>query len=121
MPKRILIIDDDTDILKILDIIFKHEGYDVILSETGDEADQIQQISPDLVILDIMITGSGKNGADICVKIKSRPETQNLPVILLSSEDNIEEVSDLCGANGYISKPFEVSQLIIKVKELLVA
>jgi len=121
MPKKILVIDDDRDILEIIDIIFKQEGYDVILSETGHEAEYIQQINPDLVLLDIRISGSGKNGIDICSKIKSRPETKDLPVILFSAEDNIEEMSHQCGADGYIRKPFKARQLIKKVKEILVA
>ena len=121
MPKRILVIDDDPDILEILHIIFTQEGYDVILSETGQAVENIQEINPDLVLLDIRISGSDKNGAAICAKIKSHPETQHLPVIMFSSEDNIKEISDECGANGYVSKPFETPRLITKVKEILAA
>jgi two-component system response regulator VicR len=121
MPKKILVIDDDPDILEILDIIFKQEGYDVILSETGQEPELIQEIGPDIVLLDIRLKGSNTNGGEICARIKSRPETSHLPVIMLSSEDNLKEVSDECGANAYISKPFKVSQLINKVNELLAA
>lgn len=121
MPKKILVIDDDPDILEILDIIFKQEGYDVILSETGHEPEHIQAINPDLVLLDITLKGSDTNGGEICVKIKSRPETSHLPVIMVSSEDNIKEISEMCGANAYISKPFKVSQLINKINELLAA
>jgi len=73
------------------------------------------------VILDIRISGSGRNGADICAKIKSQPETQDLPVIMISSEDNLKEISEQCKANGYIKKPFEVSNLIAKVNELFAA
>ncbi len=121
MPKKILVIDDDPDILEILDIIFKQEGYEVILSETGREPEHIQEINPDLVLLDIRLKSSSTNGGEICAKIKSRPGTSHLPVIMLSSEDNIKEISDQCGANAYISKPFKVSQLINKVNELLAA
>jgi two-component system response regulator VicR len=121
MAKRILVIDDDPDILEILDIIFTQEGYDVILSETGREAENILEINPDLVVLDIMIAGSDKSGAAICAKIKSRPETQNLPVIMFSSEENIREISEECGANGYASKPVQTLELISKVKAFLAA
>jgi two-component system response regulator VicR len=121
MPKRILIIDDDPDILEILNLIFEQEGFEVKLSETGEEAEQLAHINPDLVLLDIRILGSGKNGADICYKIKSRPETQFLPILLFSSEENIEEISEQCGADGYISKPFEVEHLMVKVKKILAA
>jgi two-component system response regulator VicR len=121
MTKRILIIDDDPDILEILDIIFKQEGYEVVLSETGHEAEDIAGVNPDLVLLDIRITGSGRNGADICAKIKSRRETQDLPVIMVSSEENLEEICARCKANGYIRKPFEISALITKINELFAA
>jgi len=121
MPKRILVIDDDPDILEVLDIIFKQEGYEVILSKTGYEAEQLSEINPDLVLLDIRIEGSGRNGVSICTKIKSHPETRDLPVILFSAEDNIEELSMQSRANGHISKPFNFAQLVIKVNELLAA
>ena len=121
MKKRILVIDDDPDILEILAIIFEDEGFDVVLSETGDEADRIPDINPDVVILDLKLRGSGKNGADICYKIKSRPETFSVPVLLFSSEDNIAEISKQCNADGYIKKPFDVEHLVIKIKEILAA
>jgi two-component system, OmpR family, response regulator VicR len=121
MPKRILIIDDDPDILEILNIIFKQEGYEVFLSKTGYEADNLKDINPDLVLLDIMISTSGRNGSTICAKIKSSPATRNLPVIIVSAEDNIQELSKKCGANGYVSKPFHFNELIGKIHELLAA
>lgn len=86
IPKRILVIDDDPDILEILDIIFEQEGYDVILSEIGEEADHIREINPDLILLDLEIKSSNKDGAVICSYLKSQPETQKLPIVLLSSK-----------------------------------
>jgi DNA-binding response OmpR family regulator len=121
MAKKILVIDDDTDILEILDIVFKQEGYEVVLSETGDEADQIQQIHPDIVLLDLQLRVSGRNGADICAKIKGNAQTMDIPVILISSEDNIEQISEKCGANAYISKPFKMSHLLWNVNKILAA
>ncbi len=121
MPKKILVIDDDHDILEIIDIIFRQEGYDVILSDNGKAAENVGQIHPDLVLLDIRIAGSGKNGVDICAQIKSSPETQNLPVLLFSAEDDIAELTRRCGANGYIRKPFRAAHIIAKVNEILAA
>ena len=121
MPKRILVIDDDPDILEILDIIFKQEGYEVILSASGEAADHLAEISPDLVLLDIRISGTGNAGADICARIKSSPETKDLPVYMFSAEDKIREISESCGANGYFCKPFKISNLITKVNELFAA
>jgi len=121
MPKRILIIDDDPDILEILDIIFKEEGYEVKISETGEEAEDIQQLDPDLVLLDIRLIGSPKDGAEICARIKSRNLAKYLPVILISAEDNLERISKRCAADGYLSKPFTAIQIISKVRELFAA
>jgi two-component system response regulator VicR len=121
MPKKILVIDDDHDILEIVDIIFRQEGYDVVLCDNGKEAENVGQINPDLVLLDIRIARSGKNGVEICAKIKSNPETWNLPVLLFSAEDNIEEMTHICGANGYVRKPFRAAQLIYKINEILAA
>jgi two-component system, OmpR family, response regulator VicR len=121
MPKRILIIDDDPDILEILDIIFKEEGYDVKISETGEEARDLHQLNPDLVLLDVGLPGSPQNGAEICANIKSVLANKGLPVILISAEDNLALISMRCGADGYISKPFNARQIIRKVKELLAA
>ena len=121
MPKKILVIDDDHDILEIIDIIFRQEGYDVVLSANGKEAENVAQINPDLVLLDIRISGSDKNGVEICAQIKSNPQTQNLPVVLFSAEDDIEELTRRCGANGYVRKPFRAAQLIYKINEILAA
>ncbi len=121
MPKKILVIDDDHDILEIIDIIFRQEGYDVVLSDNGKETENIGQINPDLVLLDVRITGSDKNGVEICAQIKSNPETQNLPVLLFSAEDDIAELTRRCGANGYIRKPFRAAHLMAKINEILAA
>jgi len=120
-PKRILVIDDDPDILEILHIIFEQEGYQVILSQTGDEADHIDEIHPDLVLLDLEILTSNRNGAVICARIKSRPETSNLPVILLSSRPEVGLICSQCGADGYMRKPFEINKLSEKIKQFLAA
>ena len=121
MSKRIMVIDDDPDILEILNIIFEQEGFEVTLSETGEEAENILEINPDLVLMDIKIAGSGKNGADLCYKIKSSPDTLDFSVVLFSSEDNIDEISKQCRANGYIKKPLDIDYFLVKVREFLAA
>lgn len=121
MPKRILVIDDDPDILEILDIIFQQEGYEVILSETGDEADHIGDINPDLILLDLEIKSSNKDGAVICAYLKSQPETQKLPIVLLSSKSDVGKICSECGADDYLRKPFDILQLSTKIKQYLAA
>lgn len=119
MVKRILVIDDDQDILEILNIIFKDEGYEVILCDTGTTAQYVQLIRPDLVLLDVRIIGFHKTGAEICKELKSYNETKGLPVILVSAEADIDIIAYKSGADAYVSKPFEVHKLISQVKEFL--
>ena len=117
--KRILVIDDDEDLLEIFKIIFQEEGYNVVLSNHAETVEHIHQISPDLVILDIRLTGSEKTGGDICAEIKEKFAKARLPVVLISAETDIRKIAELCGADGYISKPFDVAAVLLKINELL--
>jgi two-component system response regulator VicR len=117
--KKILIIEDDTDILQILDFIFCEEGYKVVLSETGSESEELSVILPDLILLDLRLSTQGREGAEICLRIKSQATTCHIPVILLSAERDIKQVCHDCGADNYLSKPFDIGQLSVMVKELV--
>ena len=121
MAKRLLIIDDDPDILEILSLIFKSEGYEVILSEDGEETENIESILPDLILLDIRLRNPDKSGASICTMLKSKPGTSQVPIILVSAEKDIRTIAKGCGANAFISKPFDLQQISGKVKEFLPA
>jgi len=117
--KRILVIDDDEEILAILNIIFQDEGYEMVLSNTGEAAYELQLIHPDLIVLDVRITGFFKSGADICRELKSNELTRNIPVLLLSAEDDLPEIASDCGADSFISKPFDVFDVLMRVKGFL--
>lgn len=119
MAKRILVIDDDQDILSILDILLADEGYEVILQNTGTSADQVKLIGPDLILLDIRIAGFSKTGDQICAEIKSELELTAIPVLLVSAEVDVHQRARLCGANGYLNKPFDINKLLEKVKEFI--
>ena len=119
MAKRILIIEDDPDILDILGIIFQDEGFDIVSKRNGMSADQIGLLHPDLVLLDVRINGFEKTGAEICAELKKCIETQNLPVMLISAETNLASIADSCGANAHVTKPFEIDGLVEKVKEMI--
>lgn len=120
MKKRILVIDDDEDILAILNILFDDEGYEVILLNTGTTAEEVQILVPDLILLDIRIKGFSKTGDQICREIKSLNSTKNIPVILLSAEFNGEKLAYEASADGYLRKPFNVDELVSQVREILV-
>ncbi|MFD0940209.1 response regulator [Pedobacter boryungensis] len=119
MAKRILVIDDDEDILSIMDILFCEEGYEPILYQTGTTVEHIKLLHPDLIVLDVRIEGFQKTGAQICAEIKKEFELEKIPVILVSAEPDVHELAYGCGANGYINKPFEINNLLTKVKEFL--
>jgi DNA-binding response OmpR family regulator len=121
MAKRLLIIDDDPDILEILSLIFKAEGYEVILSSDGEETEHIDSILPDLILLDLRLGNPNKSGATICTMLKSKPDTREVPVILVSAEKDIKMIAKCCGANAFISKPFDLKQISGKVREFLPA
>ncbi|GAA4321705.1 hypothetical protein GCM10023149_21680 [Mucilaginibacter gynuensis] len=116
--KRILIIDDNEDILEILQIVFRDEGYNVVVSNTGDAAEYIHIIHPDLILLDVRIDGYQKRGDEICAEIKARYPYQ-LPVVLISAETNLAVLANECGADFYIRKPFDIYDLVAQVTKFL--
>ena len=119
MNKRILIIDDDEDILDILDTIFRDEGFEVIVSNTGEAANHIHVIHPDIILLDVRIEGSPKRGDQICAEIKAQYPEDNYPVVLVSAETNLAVLANECGADFYIKKPFDIYDMLLQVKKCL--
>ncbi|MDQ0965326.1 two-component system response regulator VicR [Flavobacterium sp. W4I14] len=119
MAKRILVIDDDEDILSILDILFVEEGYEVVLRNTGATADQVKLIGPDLILLDVRISGFSKTGDEICAEIRQELKLTAVPILLFSAEPDVEQRASTCGASGYLNKPFDIERLLEKVKEFI--
>ena len=117
--KRILIIEDDPDILDLLNIIFEDEGYEIFSFNRGTTVENIHLLSPDLILLDVRIVGFEKTGDQLCSELKSVAETQNMPIILLSAENNLSSIASKCGANNFLAKPFEIKVLLNAVKEFL--
>ncbi len=119
MPKRILIIDDDPDILDMLNLVFQDEGYNVVTSNTCTILDNVHEIAPDLLLLDVRIPTSPKNGDQVCVELKSNNDTRKLPVLLVSGEVNLKEICAACGADDYLAKPYDLVNLSAKVHQLM--
>lgn len=118
--KKILIADDEPDILEILSFNLKAEGYDVSLAKNGNEAlDKARLINPDLIILDVMMPG--KNGLEVCSILRADPAFASVLIIFLTAmNDENTEISGLeSGADDYISKPVSPKVLLSKVKSLL--
>ncbi|MCF2502046.1 response regulator [Dyadobacter sp. CY107] len=117
--KRILIVEDDNDILELLKIVFRGSAYDVVFSSIAPENDEIKILRPDLILLDVRLKGAAKSGADICKELKASPDTRMFPVILLSGEYNLAQIASESNADMYLAKPYDMLSLFLKIEENL--
>lgn len=109
--KKIVLIDDDQGIVESLTAILEDEGYAVETSLKGHLAvNKVTQQQPDLVILDVLI--SGTDGRDICRQLKNQDSTHGIPVVMISAHPNIRDEAFDAGADEFLSKPFEVDELL---------
>lgn len=112
--KKIFIADDDADILQIIGMILKTQGYQVVTSTNAkDIFKYAAKDLPDIILLDIWM--SGIDGRDICSQLKSQELTKNIPVLFISANSNIEEIAKTYKADGYIAKPFEMDHLLERI------
>ncbi len=120
MSARILIVEDEEPLTMLLRYNLEAEGYDVETAARGDEADtKLRETTPDLVVLDWMLPGL--SGIELCRRLRARPETRQLPIIMLTARgEESEKVRGLAtGADDYIVKPFSVPELLARVGALL--
>ena len=120
MKPNILIVEDEEALVLLLRYNLEAEGYGVETVARGDEADLLlKERSPDLVILDWMLPGL--SGIELCRRLRARPETKRLPIIMLTARgEESERVRGLAtGADDYIVKPFSVPELSARVRALL--
>ena len=110
MEKRILVVDDEQDILTLIQEILEDEGYSVQTSTNGQCLQNLQGDLPDLILLDIML--AGEDGRELCAQLKQREETRHIPVILCSAHFSGDIITYLAGASTFLPKPFEISDLI---------
>ncbi|MDA0791011.1 MAG: response regulator [Proteobacteria bacterium] len=117
---KIVIVEDEPDIVEVISYNLKREGFQVISSGRGDEGlNLVRNQSPVLVILDLMLPGM--DGLSVCQKIKSDPLTHDIPIIIVSAKG---EESDVViglgfGADDYLAKPFSPRELLARVKAVL--
>src|ERR1700744_3934192 len=113
MRKKILLIDSDADIRDILTFILQDAGYIVLATDRIRPLDAIANASPDLVLVDEWF--SGRPGHRLCHENKNLPAYRSVPVIILSTANNVEEIKNDCQADDYIRKPFDLPELLQKV------
>ena len=122
MKKKILIVDDAEELLELTIRLLSARGYDVIPLRDGDRAvETIKKESPDLVIMDMLLPG--KDGSEICHEIKSDEKIRHIPVIIATGQVIDEEITGadapFLKADDYLSKPFEIEELLKKVNDLI--
>ena len=116
---KILVIDDDKDLLEVTKALLSRKGFEVETNDNWDGAlQQLDSFQPQLILLDVFLNGI--DGLDICKKLKSMPNTCHIPILIFSAYPSIaERVIYEYGADDFIAKPFEVNDLVTKVHSVL--
>ena len=120
MNKKILIADDEQNIVISLEFLMKREGYQVEVANDGEEAvRRIRASRPDLVLLDVMMPK--KSGFEVCQEIRSDPEMAGIRILMLTAKGRDTEVAKglALGADAYMTKPFSTRELVDQVRNLL--
>ena len=120
MNKKILIADDEQNIVISLEFLMKREGFEVLVANDGEEAiRRIRADQPDLVLLDVMMPK--KSGFEVCQEVKSDPALGAVRILMLTAKGRDTEVAKglALGADAYMTKPFSTRELVDKVRSLL--
>jgi len=120
MTKKVLIVDDEINIVAALEFLLQRSGYEVMAAQNGDEALQrVESFAPDLVLLDVMMPRI--SGYEVCRRMRERAEWKHIKIIMLSAKGREAEVSKgvSLGADLYVTKPFSNNELVGKIGELL--
>ncbi|HRL36730.1 MAG: response regulator [Ottowia sp.] len=121
-PKKLLVADDEPNIVISLEYLMKREGYDVLVATDGNQAlEAIQREQPALVLLDVMMPG--KTGFEVCQAVRADPALDGVRILMLTAKGRETDVGKglALGANAYMTKPFSTRELVQKVAELLEA
>lgn len=115
---KILVVDDDVDILTLVQMTLNMNGFDVQVLSRWEKIDNaIQEFVPDLILLDVCLGGA--DGREICKRIKTTRETEHIPVILFSANIEMEQSIDNCHAQAFITKPYELNYFLNTIKSNL--
>ena len=120
MSQKIYIVEDEPDIRETLEYNFSNEGFEVFTAPDGEEAlSNIKKVLPDVLILDLMLPGL--SGLDVCKSIRADDDIRDMSIIMLTAKgEEIDRVIGFeLGADDYVTKPFSVRELILRVKVLL--
>jgi DNA-binding response OmpR family regulator len=120
MNRKILIIDDDEAILDALSLLLTDSGYEVITVQKGSIAfQQVNAHMPDVILLDVLMSGS--DGRELCQQLKQKSHTKHIPLIMISAHPSAQREVLACGADDFLAKPFEFEDLLAKLEKHLKA
>jgi DNA-binding response OmpR family regulator len=120
MTKKVLIVDDEPNIVISVEFLMRREGFEVLVARDGEEGlARIQADRPDLVVLDVMMPKL--DGFEVCKAVRADPTLAGVRILMLTAKGRTAEISKglSLGADDYIPKPFATRELVAKVKELL--
>ena len=120
MNKKVLIADDEPNIVAALEFLLQQSGYEAHIARDGEEALKlVAERIPDLVLLDVMMPK--KSGYEVCMRIRERADWRHIKVVMLSAKGREAEVNKglSIGADLYVTKPFSTRELMAKIKGLL--
>jgi len=120
MARKILVVDDETELLKAISILLKTSGYEVITAQDGQEGlEKAKSLSPDLIVLDVLMPKM--DGYEVCRMLKFDEKYKSIPIIMLTAkvQDIDKAMGKKVGADDYITKPFETRDLVDKIKKHL--
>lgn len=120
MAARILIADDEENIVISLEFLMKREGFEVLIATDGEQAvEMIRSERPDLVLLDIMMPK--KSGFEVCQEIRSDPALRSVRILMLTAKGRETEVAKglALGADSYVTKPFSTKELVERIRSML--
>ena len=119
---RILLVDDEPDLVQMVSARLKAVGYEISTAYDGQEAlERVKESRPDLMILDLMLPKL--DGYKVCRLLKFDERTRDIPILIFTARTQVEDVTlaTECGADAYLTKPFEAKVLLSKLQELLAA
>ena len=119
---RILLVDDEPDLVQMVSTRLKAAGYEISTAYDGQEAlEKVKESRPDLMILDLMLPKL--DGYKVCRLLKFDERTRGIPILIFTARAQVEDVTlaTECGADAYLTKPFEAKVLLSKLQELLAA
>ncbi|MDD5066173.1 MAG: response regulator [bacterium] len=119
--KKVLVVDDDTNLQNLVEETLNYEGYEVVTADNGYSAiSMIKEEAPGLIILDLIIPRL--DGFKLCKKLKEDIKTRNIPILVISAQTRREVIIELLklGIKNFLAKPFNVNDLVKRVKELYI-